>query len=88
MGKYNHRSFIWDVDAYKMGHMTQYPDDTEFIYSVLQLRSDKIFKQVPVIGLQYLIKEYLMQEINIDDINELIEEMKMWGFTIPIRRKS
>lgn len=83
MGKYNHRSFIWDVDAYKMGHMTQYPDDTEFIYSVLQLRSDKIFKQVPVIGLQYLIKEYLMQEINIDDINELIEEMKMMGIYHP-----
>ena len=53
---YNHRSFIWDCDAYKLGHMCQYPEDTEFVYSVLQLRSDRYFKEAPIVGLQYLIK--------------------------------
>ena len=81
--KYNHRSFIWDIDAYKLGHMCQYPQDTEYIYSVLQLRSDKIFKQVPVIGLQYLIKEYLMQPILEEDVKELIEESKLMGIYHP-----
>lgn len=79
MNKYNHRSFIWDVDAYKLGHMCQYPEDTEFVYSVLQLRSDKYFKETPIIGLQYLIKEYLMQEITHQDVRELIDETIAMG---------
>ena len=81
--KYNHRSFIWDIDAYKLGHMCQYPQDTEYVYSVLQLRSDKNFKQVPIVGLQYLIKEYLMQPILEEDVKELIEESKLMGIYHP-----
>lgn len=80
---YNHRSFIWDCDAYKLGHMSQYPDDTEFVYSVLQLRSDRYFSETPIVGLQYLIKEYLMQPINKDDIASLIAETKMMGVYHP-----
>lgn len=83
MSNFNHRHFIWDVDAYKLGHMCQYPSDTEYIYSVLQLRSDKTFKEVPVIGLQYLIKEYLMQPILEEDVKELIEESKTMGIYHP-----
>lgn len=81
--KYNHRSFIWDIDAYKLGHMCQYPQDTDYVYSVLQLRSDKNFKQVPIVGLQYLIKEYLMQPILEGDVKELIEESKLMGIYHP-----
>ena len=81
--KYNHRSFIWDIDAYKLGHMCQYPQDTEYVYSVLQLRSDKSFKEVPIVGLQYLIKEYLMQPILEEDVKELIEESKLMGIYHP-----
>ena len=76
---YNNKSFLWDVDAYKIGHMTQYPEDTEYIYSVMQLRSDKYYKEVPVIGLQYLIKEYMCQKIDREQIDLLIKELKMMG---------
>lgn len=72
-----------DIDAYKLGHMCQYPQDTEYVYSVLQLRSDKNFKQVPIVGLQYLIKEYLMQPILEEDVKELIEESKLMGIYHP-----
>ena len=84
---YNHRSFIWDVDAYKMGHMCQYPTDTEYIYSVLQLRSDRYFSKTPIVGLQYLIKEYLMQPINKQDVLELIAETKEMGIYHPETEK-
>ncbi len=80
---YNHRSFIWDCDAYKLGHMCQYPEDTEFVYSVLQLRSDRYFKEAPIVGLQYLIKEYLMQPITQGDVDGLIEEAKLMGIYHP-----
>lgn len=87
MANFNHRSFIWDVDAYKMGHMCQYPTDTEYIYSVLQLRSDRYFSKTPIVGLQYLIKEYLMQPINKQDVLELIAETKEMGIYHPETEK-
>lgn len=86
--KFNHRSFLWDIDAYKLGHMCQYPSDTEFVYSVFQLRSNKTFKQVPIVGLQYLIKEYLTQPILKEDVHELIQEMIAMGIYHPkVERK-
>lgn len=81
--QYNHHSFIWDTDAYKLGHMCQYPKDTEYVYSVLQLRSNKTFKETPIVGLQYLIKEYLMQPINVKDIDALIAETIEMGIYHP-----
>lgn len=83
MNSYNHRSFIWDCDAYKLGHMCQYPSDTEYVYSVLQLRSDRYFKETPIVGLQYLIKEYLMQPILQENVDELIKEAKLMGIYHP-----
>ncbi len=80
---YNHRSFIWDCDAYKLGHMCQYPSDTEYVYSVLQLRSDRYFTETPIVGLQYLIKEYLMQPILKGDVEGLIAEAKAMGIYHP-----
>lgn len=74
---------IWDLDAYKVGHMSQYPEDTEYIYSVFQLRSNKYFSQVPIIGLQYFLKEYLSQPISHDEVNELIAELKLMGIYHP-----
>lgn len=76
---YNTRSFLWDLDAYKVGHMSQYPNDTEFIYSVMQLRSNKVYERTPIIGLQYLLKEYLSQAIEKKEIDTLIEELKIMG---------
>lgn len=83
MKDFNFRSFIWDLDAYKVGHMSQYPKDTEYIYSVMQLRSDRYFEKTPIIGLQYLIKEYLTQKISQEEVNQLIEELKLMNVYHP-----
>ncbi|MEG1311994.1 MAG: nicotinate phosphoribosyltransferase [Romboutsia sp.] len=80
---FNNRSCIWDLDAYKVGHMSQYPSDTEYIYSVMQLRSNKYFEKTPIVGLQYLIKEYLTEKIEKNDVDQLIEELKIMGVYHP-----
>ena len=76
---YNNKSFLWDIDAYKVGHMSQYPNDTEYIYSVMQLRSNKVYDKTPIVGLQYLLKEYLSQKINKEEIDTLIKELRIMG---------
>lgn len=74
---------IWDLDAYKVGHMSQYPPDTGYIYSVFQLRSNRYFSEVPIIGLQYFLEEYLSQPITHEEVNELIAELKLMGIYHP-----
>lgn len=74
---------IWDLDAYKVGHMSQYPEDTEYIYSVFQLRSNRYFSEVPIIGLQYFLEEYLSQPITHEEVDELIAELKLMGIYHP-----
>lgn len=83
MNNYNSRSCVWDLDAYKVGHMSQYPKDTEYIYSVMQLRSDRYFGKTPIVGLQYLLKEYLTQKIEQKEVDQLIEELKLMGVYHP-----
>lgn len=83
MNIYNIRKSLWDLDAYKVGHMSQYPEDTEYIYSVMQLRSDRYFDKTPIVGLQYLVKEYLTQKIEEEDVDTLIEELKIMGVYHP-----
>lgn len=55
------------TDAYKISHPEQYPEGTEYVYSNITPRSSRIagVNEVVVFGLQYFIKEYL-----IDDFNE------------------
>lgn len=51
-------------DFYKVSHMEQYPEGTEFIYSTLTPRSNKYFPRadkVAVFGIQGFVKKYLMQ---------------------------
>lgn len=74
---------IWDLDAYKVGHMSQYPEDTQYIYSVFQLRSNRYFSEVPIIGLQYFLKEYLSTSITHEEVDELIVELKNMGIYHP-----
>jgi nicotinamide phosphoribosyltransferase len=56
-------------DAYKIGHVFQYPNGTEYIYSNFTARSGK-HSNVPgstgiyFIGLQYFIQDYLINEWN------------------------
>lgn len=71
---------MWDLDAYKIGHMTQYPEDTEYIYSVLQLRySYDHIDEVVMIGLQYFIKEYLTKPFTQEGVDEFLLELKRMG---------
>lgn len=58
------------TDTYKMGHMEQYPDDTEFVYSYLEAR--KPGHRVVFFGLQYLIKRYLTQPITSENVLEFV----------------
>jgi nicotinamide phosphoribosyltransferase len=54
------------VDGYKVGHVFQYPADTEFVYSNLTPRKGRSSGDSGVVffGLQYFIKEYLIRQFN------------------------
>ena len=51
------------VDGYKVGHVFQYPADTEFVYSNFTPRKSYTGKSAGVVffGLQYFIQEYLIR---------------------------
>ncbi len=54
------------VDGYKVGHVFQYPQDTEFVYSNFTPRKSYRGNNTSVVffGLQYFIQEYLINQFN------------------------
>lgn len=53
------------IDFYKVGHVSQYPGDTEQVWSNFTPRSSRTgFNKVVFFGLQYFIKEILINEWN------------------------
>lgn len=55
------------ADFYKLSHREQYPEGTEFVYSTLTPRSNKYAPwsyEIVFFGLQYFIKEYLIERFN------------------------
>ncbi len=54
------------VDGYKVGHVLQYPIDTQFVYSNLTPRKSRTGSDTHVVffGLQYFIEEYLIRQFN------------------------
>jgi nicotinamide phosphoribosyltransferase len=54
------------TDYYKVGHVFQYPDKTELVYSNLTPRKSRIngVDEMVFFGLQYFIKEYLINYFN------------------------
>lgn len=57
------------VDGYKVGHVFQYPKDTEFVYSNFTPRKGRVTNSsaeggVVFFGLQYFIQEYLIRQFN------------------------
>lgn len=54
------------TDYYKLSHPRQYPSGTEFVYSNTTPRSSRKeeIKEVVVFGIQYLLKEYLLNQFN------------------------
>lgn len=67
------------LDFYKVGHINQYPQGTEYVYSNLTARSGKHAlpnsKGVYWVGLQLLIKDYLQDEWNDSFFNRPKEEV-------------
>jgi len=54
------------IDGYKTGHVFQYPEGTEYVYSNLTPRQSRVsgVNEVVFFGLQYFIKEYLIDRWN------------------------
>jgi nicotinamide phosphoribosyltransferase len=52
------------IDFYKSGHIYQYPDNTQLVFSNFTPRSSRVdgVNDVVFFGLQYFIKEYLMNQ--------------------------
>jgi len=65
---------LFNKDAYKIGHLNQYPDNTEFVYSNLTPRGDRLApfdtnsqfynKEVVFVGLQMFVKDILIDQWN------------------------
>ena len=54
------------IDFYKSGHLYQYPNDVEVVFSNLTPRMSRLpgVDKVVFYGLQYFIKEYLVEKFN------------------------
>lgn len=70
------------ADGYKICHHKLYMDGTEFVYSNATARSSRIKDQdkIVVFGIQYFIKEYLIDQWNKNffekDVEEVVAEYK------------
>lgn len=62
-------SIILNTDSYKCSMFKQYPAGTEYIYSYIESRGG-VYDHTVMFGLQAFIKEYLLQPITQDDIDE------------------
>ncbi len=66
-------NLILDTDSYKASHWLQYPPGTTAIYSYLESRGGK-YAQTVFFGLQYILKKYLSQPVEI----WMVEEAKQF----------
>jgi nicotinamide phosphoribosyltransferase len=64
-------------DFYKSGHIYQYPDNTELVFSNLTARSsrDDSVDKIVFFGLQYFVKKYLMYEWDVNFFDVEIEDV-------------
>lgn len=75
------------IDFYKSGHMYQYPEGTELVFSNFTPRSSRIegVDSVVLFGLQYYIKEYLLGQWQRNffdkDIEQIVEKYEQRMFT-------
>lgn len=71
------------TDGYKLSHKAAYPEGTEYVYATWVPRSNQYYKTADgavFFGLQYLVKEYLIDRFNRDfferDVEDLVSEWK------------
>lgn len=71
-------SAILLTDGYKLDHRRQYPEGTEYVYSNWTPRSCQYFPEakdgIIVFGIQYFIKEYLLDRMNREFFNKPKDE--------------
>lgn len=61
-----------DTDSYKMTHHAQYPEGAKRMVSYIESRGGK-YDEVLFFGLQLLIKEFFMQRLTHEQVDNLIE---------------
>lgn len=68
---------IYQVDSYKLFHRLQYPEGTALVYSNFTPRGSRIknIDSIVVFGIQYFIKEYLLNQFNELFFNKPLEEV-------------
>ena len=62
-------SILLQADSYKYSQFNQYPEGTEVIYSYIESRGGK-YDETVFFGLQAFIKEYLMEPVTMEMIDE------------------
>lgn len=67
-------------DFYKTGHLFQYPEGTQYVYSNWTPRSSRVdgVDEIVFFGLQYLIQEYLINQFNENFFNKPKHEVVQW----------
>lgn len=63
------KNIILNADSYKYSQFNQYPEGTEYIYSYVESRGGK-YDETVFFGLQAFIKEYLIDPVTMDMIDE------------------
>lgn len=66
-------NILLHADVYKWGHMEQYKEGTEFVYSYLTARSTKKYGEIMMFGFQYYATEYLCKPITKEHVQEFVE---------------
>lgn len=68
---------LTNIDFYKADHKTQYPENTQLVYSNFTPRSSRLFNapegfddKIVFFGLQYFIKDFLIDEFNREFFNQ------------------
>lgn len=73
------KNLLLHTDVYKMGHMTQYEPNVTHIFSTLQVRSNKKYREVVNFGMQALLREYLAgyapTQEHIDEFMDLYQKI-------------
>ena len=73
-------NIVMDADTYKLDHVNQYPKDTTHIYSTIVARKPNEFTdEVVVMGVQYIIKQYLLTRVTMEMIDEAQQEADEQG---------
>lgn len=66
------KNILINTDSYKVSHTFQYPEGTEYVYSYIEARGG-MFNKTVMFGLQMFIKEYLLEPITKEMIDEADE---------------